>query len=198
MKFALATANKGKIKEIKDIVDKLGFDIITRDELGICVDIEETGDTFYKNAYLKAKAICELSGLPAIADDSGICVDALDGAPGVYSSSFGGPDLTDTGRADYLLKTMKNMEQRSANFVCNIVCVFPNGDILSAVGECSGEILTSKRGTNGFGYDPVFRADGYDKSMAELPECKKNMISHRGKAIKIFSEMLDNYINKTG
>ena len=193
MKFALATANMGKIVEMQNILSKLKLEALTRDELGIAIDIEETGTTFYENALIKANAICTITGLPAIADDSGLCVKALDDAPGVYSSEYGGITLTDTERCEYLLKNMKNMEHREAKFVCNIVCVFPNGDVLTAKGECRGEILKALHGVNGFGYDPVFRPNGYEKSMAELTLEEKNTISHRGKALNDFSQLLMNY-----
>ena len=196
MKFALATANHGKIAEISEIVAKLGIEIITRDELNIDFDVEETGTTFYENALLKAQAISIASGLPAIADDSGLCIDGLDGAPGVYSSSFGGLNLSDSERCEYLLNILKNVEHRGAKFVCYIVCYFPNGKIITAVGECRGEILETPQGTNGFGYDPIFRAEDQIKSMAELTGDKKNEISHRGKALKAFSELLMSYVNE--
>ena len=168
-----------------------GFQALTREELGIDIDIEETGSTFYENALLKASAICDASGLPAIADDSGLCVDALGGGPGLYSSSFGGEGLTDSERCDYLIKKLGSMEQRGAKFVCNIVCVFPDGEILSAAGECRGTILAEPRGANGFGYDPVFIADGMDCTMAELPPDVKNSISHRGLALLKFAELIN-------
>ena len=194
MKFVLATANSGKISEMIVILAGFGIEVVTRDELGIDVTIEETGSTFYENALLKASALCSITGLPSIADDSGLCVDALDGAPGVFTSSFGKSDFTDYDRNNYLLKIMKNMEHREAKFVCNIVCAFPDGKILSAEGECVGEILSAPIGANGFGYDPVFRANGQTKSMAELPIEVKNEISHRGKALKAFTEKLSDYV----
>ena len=196
MKFALATANRGKIAEMSEIMAGLGIEIVTRDELGIDFDIEETGTTFYENALLKAQAICDATGLPAIADDSGLCIDALDGAPGLYSSSFGGINLSDSERCDFLLNKLKNMELRTAKFVCYIVCVFPSGEIIKAVGECRGEILEAPQGTNGFGYDPIFRTEGQTRSMAELTSEKKNEISHRGKALKAFSKLLKSYVKK--
>ena len=196
MKFALATANKGKITEICEILSEHNIKAVTRDELGINVEIEETGFSFYENALIKAKVICKLSGLPSIADDSGICIDALDGAPGIFASSFGGENLTDSERNEYLLSLLDDVEHRGAKFVCNIVCVFPNDDVINAVGECKGEILRTPIGTNGFGYDPVFRAEGQTKSMAELPTQVKNDISHRGRALKAFAAKLNDYVKK--
>jgi len=188
--FVLATANPGKIREMRDILSEFGIDITTRDALGIDIDVEETGASFLENASLKAKAICKATGLPAIADDSGLCVEALGGAPGLYSSSFGGDNLDDKGRRDYLLEKMKDMEQRSAKFVTTIVCAFPGGDTLTATGECGGMIALSPAGSGGFGYDPVFIADGYNRTMAELTPGQKNEISHRGKALRAFAALL--------
>jgi len=191
MRFVLATSNPGKIKEIGEILSRLGLDVTTREELGVCIDIEETGSTFYENALIKAKAICDLTKMPAIADDSGLCVDFLDGGPGLYTSSYGSDDLDDNGRCMFLLEKLKNVEQRSAKFVCNIVCAFPDGSLISAQGVCYGEITALPRGTGGFGFDPVFQAEGKTKTMAELPAEEKNRISHRGKALKEFAELLE-------
>jgi len=199
MKFVLATANPGKVKEMREILSELGIDIITRNDLGIDIEVEETGTTFLENATIKAEAICAASRLPAIADDSGLMVDALGGEPGVYSSSYGGEDLTAEKRCDYLLSKMKNMEQRGAKFVCTIVCCYPDGTKIAATGECLGEIDTKPHGSGGFGYDPVFRLfrpDGTDKTMAELSAEEKNLISHRGKALRNFVELLKS--NKAG
>jgi len=190
MKFALATANPGKIKEMGKTLAELGFELITREELGICLDIEEPGETFYENALIKSKTICKASSLPAIADDSGLCVGSLNGDPGVYSSTYGGAHLDDDGRCKYLLKRMKNMELRSAIFVCNIVCVFPDGIILGAEGKCTGVIATEQRGSGGFGYDSVFIPEGFSRTAAEMSMEEKNQISHRGKALRAFAELL--------
>ena len=190
MQFVIATANPGKVREMREILSELGIDAVTRKELGIELEIEETGSTFLDNATLKARAICEASGMPSIADDSGLLVDALGGAPGVYSSSYGGPGLSDAQRCDYLLEKLKNKEQKSAKFVSTIVCAFPGGDILAAEGECHGEIIGSQRGFNGFGYDPVFLVRGKDRTMAELAPDEKNIISHRGVALREFSKKL--------
>ena len=190
MKYVLATANPGKVKEMSKILAELDIDIVTRDELCIDIDVEETGTTFLENAILKADAICAASGLPAIADDSGLIVSALGGEPGVYSSSYGGEELTSEERCKYLLSKMENMEQREAKFVCTIVCSYPDGKKLIANGECPGRITTELQGTEGFGYDPVFLPDEETKTMAELTPERKNSISHRGKALRNFSVML--------
>jgi len=193
MKFIIATDNPGKITEMQAILNEIGIDAITRNDLGINIDIEETGTTFIENAQIKANKICEISGLPAIADDSGLVVHALNDEPGVYSSSYGGEVLDSYERCEYLLKNMENKEQRQAKFVCTIVCAFPNGDSVHATGECNGAITTEICGSRGFGYDPVFIPDGFDKTMAELSVAEKNKISHRGIALRKFSELLTTY-----
>ena len=200
MIYALATANPGKVKEMKEILTGLGLDVVTRNELGIDMEIEETGTTFLDNAKLKAIAICKASKMPSIADDSGLIVEALDGKPGVYSSSFGGEELSANDRCSYLLRQMediKDMEQRRAKFVCTIVCAFPDGKILSASGECNGSIINELKGSSGFGYDPVFMPDGNNKTMAELSTIEKNKISHRGKALVEFSGLLKQHTEST-
>jgi XTP/dITP diphosphohydrolase len=191
MKFVLATANKGKISEMRKILTELSTEAVSQAEIGLTLEVAETGTTFMENARLKAHAVCAASGLPAIADDSGLMVDVLNGEPGVYSSEYGGEGLSDSERTAYLLKNMKNVEQRSAKFVSVIVCVFPDGEILSAEGECQGEILHEPRGSGGFGYDPVFLVKGTDKSMAELSPDEKNAVSHRGCAIRKFVSLLE-------
>jgi len=191
MKFVLATANQGKIREMQEVLSAFDIELVTRKELGIELEIQETGSTFRENALLKAKAICEVTGLPAIADDSGFMVDALNGRPGVDSSSYGGEGLSAEQRCAYLLEELKNVKERRAKFVCTIVCAFPDGEAIESEGECLGEIVSHPRGSGGFGYDPVFLADGYDKTMAELSHEEKNEISHRGKALRRFVRALE-------
>jgi len=190
-RYVLATANPGKIREMRAILGSFGIKTLTREELGINIDIDETGATFYDNAALKARAICEVSGLPSIADDSGLVVEALGGAPGVHTSSYGGEELSDIERCAWLLKKMENMEQRSAKFVCTIVCLFPNGAITTAEGECHGEIALSPRGADGFGFDPVFFITDRGKTLAELPPDEKNALSHRGAALRALAKQLE-------
>ena len=193
MRFVLATANPGKIQEMREMLPNRDIQIVTRDDLGIELVVDETGSTFRENALIKAKAICEVSGLPAIADDSGLIVDALDGGPGVNTSSFGGTELDGKQRYLYLIEQLSGVEHRNAKFVCTIVCVFPDGEVLTAEGECSGYITREPRGENGFGYDPVFCADGYNQTMAELEPEEKHRISHRGKALKEFAQALESW-----
>jgi len=171
---------------MREIMECSGIELATRSDLGIELEVEETGTTFLENALLKARAICDASGLPAIADDSGLVVAALGGAPGVYTSSYGGDGLDGASRYRYLLENMRGVEDRSAKFVCTIVCAFPDGSIVTAAGECHGAITNAPQGSGGFGYDPVFLVQGKDKTMAELAPTEKNKVSHRGEAIRRF------------
>ncbi len=194
MKFVLASGNKKKIKELSEILSDFGFELTTQKEMGLLEEAEETGTTFEENSKIKADFACEALKMPSIADDSGLCVDALNGEPGVYSARYGG-DLceSDIDRYNLLLKNMDGKTERTARFVSVITCVFPNGDVLSARGECEGEILHAPRGEGGFGYDPVFLPENHDKSMAELSPEEKNAISHRGKALQKFKTKLREY-----
>ena len=195
-KFVLATHNPGKLREMSDILSKFGIQVVSPADVGITVDVEETGTTFAENAMLKAKAICEASGLPAVADDSGLCVDALNGAPGVYSARYGGPGLDDVGRYRLLLENMKG-QPRGAKFVSVITCCFPNGDVITARGECPGTIAFAPMGEGGFGYDPVFFVPPLKKTFAQLTAEEKNAISHRGKALEAFQVKLREYLEKS-
>ena len=164
--------------------------------MGVDVDVEETGATFEENAFLKARAVMEASGLPAIADDSGLCVDALNGAPGVYSARYGGPGLDDVGRYRLLLENMRGQLDRRCRFVSAICCCFPNGDVIAARGECPGTIAFAPMGEGGFGYDPVFFIPGLKKTFAQLSPEEKNAISHRGKALEAFKVKLEEYLKE--
>ena len=191
MKIIAATKNKNKLREFGQILQ--GFEIISQEEAGVDIDVEETGTTFEENSMLKAKAIFDATGIAAIADDSGLCVDALDGTPGVFSARYGGEGYDDAGRVGLLLENMKSVpdEKRGARFVCAITLVDKNG-IITARGECEGKIAYTPRGENGFGYDPVFFVEQFGKTMAEISPEEKNQISHRGKALEIFSKKLEN------
>ena len=145
---------------------------------------------------LKAKAVMAASGLPAIADDSGVCVDALQGAPGVYSARYGGPELDDVGRYRLLLNVMQGQTNRAAHFTSAIACVFPNGDTIEAEGECPGSIAFAPMGDGGFGYDPVFFLPQLKKTYAQLTPEEKAAVSHRGKALAVFEERLKEYLRK--
>jgi len=165
-------------------------------DLGIHIEVEETGTTFAENAMLKAKAICEAAKLPAIADDSGLCVDALNGGPGVYSARYGGEGLDDKGRYMLLLNSMRGQTTRAAHFACAIACVFPDGDTLTAEGKCHGTIAFAPMGEGGFGYDPVFFVPEYRKTFGQLTAEEKAEISHRGKALSDFAKKLETYLHK--
>ena len=197
MRFILASNNAKKLVELRDIMSAFGAEVISQREAGFDIEAEETGTTFAENAYIKAQAACEASGEPAIADDSGLCVDALGGEPGVYSARYGGEDLNDVERYMLLLKNMENKEQRSARFVSSIACVFPNGDIIRAEGKCEGEIAVEPSGEGGFGYDPVFYMPEFGKTMAEMTAEEKNAVSHRGTALREFAVKLDEYLKGT-
>ena len=196
MKFVLATHNPKKLREMSDILSQLGIEVVSPGEVGIHVDVEETGTTFAENAMLKAKAICAAAGLPAIADDSGLCVDALNGGPGVYSARYGGEGLDDKGRYTLLLNSLRGQTTRAAHFACAIACAFPNGDTLTAEGRCDGTIAFAPMGEGGFGYDPVFFVPELKKTFGQLTAEEKSAISHRGKALADFSEKLATYLGK--
>lgn len=193
-RLILASNNAKKLKELRAILADTGVEVIPQREAGCDFEVEETGETFEENAYLKASAVTKATGEAAIADDSGLCVDALDGAPGVYSARFTGNHAdSDEVRNRFLLEKLKDAEQRSARFVSCICCTLPNGDILRSRGECEGEILRAPRGENGFGYDPVFLVKSAGRSMAELSAEEKNRISHRAVALRRFQEELRDY-----
>ena len=195
MKLVLASKNQKKLVEMNDILSHLGVEVCSEAEAGVDVDVEETGTTFEENSLLKAKAVMEASGLPAIADDSGLCVDCLNGAPGVYSARYGGEGLSDEERYRMLLENMRGQMTRTAKFVSVITCCFPNGDVLSARGECAGTIAYAPMGEGGFGYDPVFFGPEMKKTFAQLTAEEKNAISHRGKALEAFKVKLEDYLN---
>ena len=193
-RLILASNNKKKLAELRDILADTGIQVISQREAGCDFEVDENSDTFEGNAYLKAAAVTQATGEPAVSDDSGLCVDALGGAPGVHSARYTGRhEDTDEQRWHFLLKNMENEEHRSARFVSCICCTFPNGDVLRARGECEGEILRGPRGEFGFGYDPIFLVAGTGKSMAELTPEEKNRISHRAKALEKFKEELREY-----
>ena len=193
MKVVLASKNAHKLKEISKITAQFGMELILQSQLGVDIDVEETGTTFEENSLLKAQAVMEATGLPALADDSGIAVDALYGEPGIYSARYGFDEsLDDWGR---LLLLLKNTEQvpdgsRQAQFVCVITMVTPEGQVIQARGEAHGELLRAPVGTGGFGYDPIFYYPPFGKAFAELTEDEKNQVSHRGQALKLLYQKL--------
>ena len=194
MKVVLASKNAHKLQELQDILSAQGVEVILESAAGVDVEVEETGTTFEENSLLKARAVMEASGLPAIADDSGLMVDALNGAPGVYSAQYGGPGLDDAGRYRLLLENMRGVLDRKCRFVSAITLCMPSGDIVTARGECPGTLAYAPQGENGFGYDPIFFVPEKKKTFAQLTAEEKNAISHRGRALQLFQEKLAAYL----
>ena len=193
MKVVLASKNPHKLVEISKITEKFGFELVLQSQLGVDIDVEETGTTFEENSLLKARAVMEATGLPALADDSGIAVDALNGEPGIYSARYGFDDtLDDWGRLLLLLKNTEHVPdgQRQAQFVCVISFVTPDGQVIQARGEIHGELLREARGENGFGYDPIFYYPPMGLSTAEMSPEDKNQVSHRANALRVFYDKL--------
>lgn len=188
----IASRNDGKITEIKEILRLPGLKLLTYHDLDHWVEVEEDGASYRENALLKAKALVEEFGLAAIADDSGLEVRTLGGAPGVLSARYAGTEATDEDNNAKLLKALADVpfEQRKARYVCDAVFVDTSRRVLAAEGTCQGQIGFETRGELGFGYDPLFIPEGYNKTMAELPVEVKNHISHRGKAFTALHELL--------
>ena len=191
MKFIIATNNNKKLKELERILKPLGIDAVSAKEAGIVLDdVDETGTTFSENAYLKANSAFVKTGMPAVADDSGLCVDALDGRPGVFSARYGGENATDSEKNDRILSEMKDVpaDKRNAHFACAICCILPDGSKIEVEGICNGSIGYEPIGDGGFGYDPIFMCG--EKSYAQLSPEEKDAISHRGQAlIKLQNEL---------
>lgn len=189
-----ATTNKGKISEIKAIMKEFGIEVISRGEAGVPkdLDIPETGDTFEENSMIKAKAIMELTGKTSIADDSGLCVDFLDGAPGVYSSRFAGEEGNDDANNAKLLSMMKDVsdEFRTARFISVVTMVDTEGNIIVGKGKVEGRLTRELKGSNGFGYDPMFMPEGFGETFGELPMPIKNKLSHRANALGELRQIL--------
>ncbi len=201
MKVVLASKNPHKLVEIRQITDKFGFELILQSELGVDIDVEETGKTFEENSFIKAEAVMKATGLPAIADDSGIAVDALNGEPGIYSARYGFDDtLDDWGRLQLLLKNTEQVPdgERQAQFVCVITFITPDGTTIQARGEIHGELTREPHGENGFGYDPIFYYPPMGKTTAEMSSEDKNQVSHRANALNLFYQKLKeaNYADK--
>ena len=187
MKVILASKNPHKLTELSAILSQHGFEIALESEYGLDIDVDETGTTFEENSLLKAEAVMKASGLPVLADDSGLMVDALDGAPGVYSARYAHKS-SDGERTAFLLENMKDVpdDKRTAKFVCVITCLWPDGRKIVARGECPGVITREVHGENGLGYDPVFYLPELGMTYAELPSEQKNAISHRARALQDF------------
>ena len=193
MKVVLASKNRHKLEEISQITRLFDMELVLQSELGVDIDVEENGSTFEENSFIKAEAVMKATGLPALADDSGIAVDALNGEPGIYSARYGFDDtLDDWGRLLLLLKNTEHVPdgQRQAQFVCVITMVTPEGQTIQARGEIHGELLRAPVGENGFGYDPIFYYPPAGMSTAEMPSEEKNKVSHRANALHVFYEKL--------
>ncbi len=190
MKFVIATGNPGKVKDFNLILSMMGHEAVSLKDMGISCDVEETGTTFKENSYIKAKAIYDIVKLPTIADDSGLCVDALGGAPGVYSARYGGEGLDDHGRCLKLLEAMENEENRNAHFKSAICCILNDDTVIEVEGQCKGVLLREIAGDNGFGYDPMFYVEKFQKTFGEISKEEKNEISHRRKAMDKLKEEL--------
>lgn len=191
-KIIVATKNMGKVREIESIIQDENYQIITMKEAGIDVDIVEDGTTFEENALIKARAVAELCDVPVLADDSGLEVDYLNKEPGIYSARYLGEDTSYTIKNAAIIERLTGVpdEKRTARFVCAVACVFPNKEEIVVRKTMEGRIGYEERGENGFGYDPIFRPDGYDVSSGELPMEEKNAISHRGKAFRKMWQIL--------
>jgi XTP/dITP diphosphohydrolase len=191
-RIIFATTNEGKLKEIRLILKDLDYDIVSMKDAGITIDIVEDGSTFEENAIIKAKTIMELTGEMVLADDSGLEVDAMDKAPGIYSARFLGENTSYDIKNNYILDQLKGLplEERSARFVCAIACAFPNGEIVTKRATIEGFIGNEIVGDKGFGYDPIFWVPEYGCTSAELSTDIKNKISHRGKALEAMKDVI--------
>lgn len=193
MKLILASHNLKKVREMREILSSLSVEVLSQAEAGVSVEVEETGATFAENALLKAKAVMRATGLPAVADDSGLAVDALNGGPGIYSARYGGEGLDDAGRCRLLLENMRGQTRRNCRFICAVACCFPGGDLITAEGVCEGMVAFAPQGEGGFGYDPLFFLPALRKTMAQLSPEEKHAISHRGQALRLFTDKLRAY-----
>jgi len=192
-KYVVASNNANKINEFKRILSSLDIEVISAKEAGVDLSsVEETGRTFAENATIKALYTFDRCGLPCIADDSGLCVDALDGRPGIFSARYGGENSTDDDKIALLLAELSNVEEkdRTAYFTCSICCILGENDIIAVEGRCLGTIGHEKKGDNGFGYDPVFIVDN-GKTFAELSDDEKDSYSHRGNALRKLHRVLE-------
>ena len=191
--LVIASNNKGKIKEIKEIIT--GIKLLSLADIGFSSEIEEPYDTFNENAYTKAKTISDFCGKSVFADDSGICVNALNGAPGVHSAIYGGEPRSNEANNKKLIEALKGVEDRSAYYKA-VICLIWNAETHYFDGHCHGKVLEAPSGEGGFGYDPLFVPHGYDKSFAELPPEVKNNVSHRGEAVSKMVAFLNTQISK--
>ncbi|MGN0182216.1 MAG: XTP/dITP diphosphatase [Candidatus Ornithomonoglobus sp.] len=195
MKIVVATNNANKVREITKIFTPLGFEVVSQHDAGIDVDIEETGRTFEQNALIKARAVAMLCDDCVMADDSGLCVEALDGRPGIYSARYAGEGACDAQKIEKLLGEMKDKKNKKAKFVTAMAFIFPDGKEITTKGEVKGRIIDKPEGENGFGYDPVFYCPELEKTFAQADSDEKNSVSHRGRALKALYDELKDIIN---
>lgn len=191
MKLAIATNNQHKLQEIKAILGDSFDQLLSLKDLGIDVDVEETGSTLEENALIKARAILALANIPTLADDTGLMVDALDGAPGVYSARYAGPEHDDAKNRALLLKNLDSAKDRSAHFATVIALCYPDGKTLTATGRVDGTILFEERGSEGFGYDSLFYSTELGKTFAQASQQEKNSVSHRGRALRAMLDLVN-------
>ncbi len=193
MRIVLATTNKGKCAEFVREMSKISafkqvFTLADFPKLG---NIEENGTTFQENSLLKAQAVCDFTGLTAVADDSGLCVEALDGQPGIFSARYSGENATDEKNLQKVLQKMTGKTNRKCKFVCAIACVFPDERKIQVIAEWNGVLTNKPIGENGFGYDPIFLVSAYGKTFSQMTGEEKNAVSHRGRAAKKISELIN-------
>jgi len=199
LELVLASNNQGKLREIGQMLEPLGIAVKTAAQAGFSEEVEETGHTFEANARLKACTVARALGLPALADDSGLTVEALDGAPGIYSARYAGPRASDADRSAKLLKELDQVppEKRGAAFVCVMACCLPSGQVLTTEGRLGGRIALEPAGENGFGYDPVFELPERGCTVAQLSAEEKNAISHRGRALRQLAQDLEQFLKQS-
>jgi XTP/dITP diphosphohydrolase len=194
-RIIFATGNENKMKEVRMILKELPYEILSMKEAGISADIIEDGTTFEENAQIKARAIMKMTGDIVLADDSGLEVDYLEKAPGIYSARFLGEDTSYHIKNQYIIDKLEKAEgeERSARFVCAIACAFPDGHMETVRGTIEGQIAYEEMGENGFGYDPIFYVPEYQCTTAQMSPEQKNELSHRGKALRMMKEKIENY-----
>lgn len=195
-KIVIATQNKGKAKDFETLLAPLGYEVLTLKDVAEDLDIEETGTTFEANAILKAEGVAQILGIPVIADDSGLEIDALDGEPGVYSARYAGGEKSDDANIEKVLEKLAQVPdtERTARFRCVLAVAAPSEETITFSGSCEGEILRLRRGDNGFGYDPIFYVPSQERAMAELEPQEKAAISHRGQALRKLSEAMPEWL----
>ena len=195
MRVIVATKNPGKIREISEILSEFDIEVVSQADAGIDVEVDETGSTFLENALIKARAVSLLCDDPVLADDSGLCVEKLDGRPGVHTARYGG-NISNKEKMEKLLEELSGETNRNAKFMCSVALVFPDGRELTAEGETAGKIADEISGDGGFGFDPVFYSNELKKKFSECMEEEKNKISHRGKALTALRDKLGEVLKK--